>query len=62
MEPIDIDKVLAAKIPKIYPFIPHMLVERLRKLIHEQEMNHIITQFGNQPQWNSFAPASDTWE
>ena len=49
MEPIDIDKVLAAKIPKIYPFIPHMLVERLRKLIHEQEMNHIITQFGNQP-------------
>ena len=49
MEPIDINKVLAAKIPKIYPFIPHMLVERLRKLIHEQEMNHIITQFGNQP-------------
>ena len=36
---IDIDKILRAKAPKRYKYIPKFLISYLKKIVHQEEIN-----------------------
>lgn len=44
---IDIDKVLKTKGGKIYPFIPRFMVSYLKRIVHQETMNEILTKYEN---------------
>lgn len=47
MKKIDIYKVLESKNPKLARRIPRFAIEYLRRTIHEDEINAILSEFGN---------------
>ncbi|MEG1611759.1 MAG: acyltransferase [Alistipes sp.] len=49
MPEIDIGAVLAAKAPKIARFVPRFIVDKLRRTIHEREINYILHTYWNLP-------------
>lgn len=42
MAQIDIDKVLKSKAPKAYRYIPRFVVNYLKRIIHQEEINEVI--------------------
>lgn len=46
---IDVEKVLQQKAPKIAKRVPRFLIRFLKKLVHQDELNHILGQFGHLP-------------
>ncbi len=44
---IDIDKVLKSKNPKLYHTIPKFLINYLKKIIHQDELNYIIDTYND---------------
>jgi 1-acyl-sn-glycerol-3-phosphate acyltransferase len=44
---IDIDKVLREKGGKAYPFIPRFMVSYLKRIVHQETMNEILTKYEN---------------
>jgi putative hemolysin len=44
---IDIDKVLRKKNPSLYHILPGFIIKYLKKIIHQDELNYIISTFKN---------------
>ncbi len=44
---IDIDRVLKSKNPKLYKTIPKFLINYLKRIVHQDELNYIIDTFKN---------------
>ena len=44
---IDIEKVIAAKSPQKRKYIPSFLINRIKKIIHQDEINEILSKYGN---------------
>ncbi|MBN2893168.1 MAG: 1-acyl-sn-glycerol-3-phosphate acyltransferase [Bacteroidales bacterium] len=40
---IDLDEVLKKNSPKAYKFLPGFLINKLKKIVHEEDINHIMT-------------------
>ncbi len=49
MPKIDIGVVLTEKLPRLSRWIPRFLVNRLRRIIHEKELNHILSHYWQLP-------------
>lgn len=47
MQQIDIGAVLQEKAPKLARWIPAFVVNRLRRIVHEKELNHIYQNYWN---------------
>ena len=45
---VDVEKALKDKSPKLYSFIPSFLIEYLKKIIHQKEINDILEKFKNE--------------
>lgn len=46
---IDVEQVLAQKAPKLAKRLPRFLLNYLKKIVHQQELNEILTDFGPLP-------------
>lgn len=44
---IDIDKILQAKAPEATKAIPHFIVDYLKRIVHQDEINDALEKFGN---------------
>lgn len=47
MQKIDIDKVLAGKSPRLARRIPRFVVNYLKRIVHQDELNYMIENFGD---------------
>ncbi len=45
LQTVDIDKVLRDKNPRLHKLLPRFLVSYLRRIAHEDDINHILTNF-----------------
>ncbi|NVO10416.1 MAG: 1-acyl-sn-glycerol-3-phosphate acyltransferase [Bacteroidales bacterium] len=43
---IDIEKVIAGKSPRLLKLLPHFIIHYLKRIIHEEEINEILSQHG----------------
>lgn len=46
MERIDVEEVLAQKAPKLARRVPRFLINYLKKIVHQDELNEILANFG----------------
>ena len=44
---IDLRKIFTAKVPKLMKWMPNWLFRRIQKLLHEADINAILTQYGH---------------
>ena len=44
---IDLRRVFNAKVPKLMKFMPNWLFRRIQKLLHEDDINEILTKYGH---------------
>jgi putative hemolysin len=44
---IDVEKVLSEKVPKFYKFIPKILISKIKKILHEDEINAVMSRIGH---------------
>ena len=43
---VDVEKVLADKAPKLAKKLPRFLINYLKKIVHQDEINHIMASYG----------------
>ena len=44
---IDLRGIFNAKVPKLMKFMPNWLFRRIQKLLHEDDINEILTKYGH---------------
>lgn len=44
---IDLRKIFTAKVPKLMKWMPEWLFRRIQKLLHEDEINDVLTRYGH---------------
>lgn len=44
---IDLRRIFNAKVPKLMKFMPNWLFRRIQKLLHEDDINEILTKYGH---------------
>lgn len=44
---IDLRKIFTAKVPKLMKWMPNWLFRRIQKLLHEDDINDVLTRFGH---------------
>lgn len=49
MPKIDVAAILAAKAPRIARFVPQRIIDRIRRTIHEEEINYMLDTYGSLP-------------
>jgi putative hemolysin len=51
---VDLDKTFCDKSPKLYRMLPKFVMNRLKKIVHQDEVNEILTAYGYEHQGLSF--------
>ncbi|MDE5709125.1 MAG: acyltransferase [Alistipes sp.] len=62
MPRIDIEEILRQKAPKLAPRIPRRAIDWLRRTIHEEEINHILTSYWDLPPQEFIRACFREWE
>lgn len=44
---IDVEKVLQEKAPKFYKLIPRFFISKVKKILHEEEINQVMSEIGH---------------